>query len=69
MMNFRMTQESARVDEPFYLPTCRREKAAVRFQHRWSSSSNQTVEADLATSPLPPGNNPARERDFDTLGD
>src|SRR5437764_15058513 len=34
MMNLRMTQESVRVDEPFYLPTCRREKAAGRFQHR-----------------------------------
>ena len=34
MMNPRMTQESVRVDEPFYLPTCRREKAAGRFQHR-----------------------------------
>src|SRR5260370_36623193 len=34
MMNLRMTQESVRVDEPFYLPTCRREKAAGGFQHR-----------------------------------
>jgi hypothetical protein len=39
------------------------------FSTDGSSSSNQTVEADLATSPLRPGNNPARERDFDTLGD
>src|SRR6266496_6605578 len=34
MMNLRMTQESVRVDERFYLPICRREKAAGRFQHR-----------------------------------
>jgi hypothetical protein len=51
MVNLRMTQESVRVDERFYLPICRREKAVGRFSTDWSSSSNQTVEADLATSP------------------